>query len=78
MTTLTNDQMVEIAGGWTWNPDALGEEVCLNCYRALLEAGVAIAEGSAATVVGAIIAALVIGSDVYLSCKPCVQAVIGE
>ena len=78
MTTLTNDQMVEIAGGWNWNPDALGQEVCLNCYRALAEAGLTIAEGSSMTIIGAIIAALIVSTDVYLSCKPCVEAVIGE
>ena len=76
MITLTNDQMVEISGGWNW--DALKQDVCLNCYRALAEAGLTIAEGSAFTVIGAILAALVVSIDVTISCTPCVNAVMGE
>ena len=76
MITLTNDQMVEISGGWNW--DALGQEVCLNCYRALGEAGLAIAGGSSLTVIGAIFAAIAVSADVALSCTPCVNAVMGE
>ena len=76
MTTLTKDQMVEISGGW--NPDALKQDVCLNCYRALAEAGLAIAEGSAFTVIGAIVAAFVVSYDIVSSCTPCVNAVMGE
>ncbi|MBO7437256.1 MAG: hypothetical protein J6T97_05505 [Bacteroidaceae bacterium] len=76
MITLTNDQMVEISGGW--NPDALKQDVCLNCYRALLQAGVIIAEGSAFTMIGAIIAAVASSIDVAVACNPCIQAVMGE
>ena len=76
MTTLTKDQMVEISGGW--NPDALKQDVCLNCYRALAQAGFVIAEGSAFTVIGAILAAIATAADVTLACNPCIQAVMGE
>ena len=76
MITLTNDQMVEISGGW--NPDALKQDVCLNCYRALAQAGILIAEGSAFTLVGSIIAAIASSIDVAVACNPCLTAVMGE
>ncbi|MBO7437260.1 MAG: hypothetical protein J6T97_05525 [Bacteroidaceae bacterium] len=76
MITLTNDQMVEISGGI--NTEALSQDVCLACYAALASAGLSIAAGAAATPIGAIIEALFTSIDVFVSCKPCVQAVMGE
>lgn len=76
MTTLTNDQMVEIAGGMNW--DALEQDVCLNCYRALIEAGITVAKSATLSFVGCLIAALIHSLDIYTSCKPCVDAVMAE
>ncbi|MBO7437259.1 MAG: hypothetical protein J6T97_05520 [Bacteroidaceae bacterium] len=76
MTTLTNDQMVEISGGVNW--DALEQDVCLNCYRALLQAGITISKSATFSFIGALVAALIHSIDIYVSCKPCVDAVMAE
>lgn len=75
MTTLTNDQMVEIGGSFEPNWSALSSTECQNCYDAIIDYLEDIDWGTDAWW-KIIWKTITHASDIYNNCMPCVQKII--